>query len=40
MMIKSMMQDAVAADSDKYSGVLENELIRVPRYHDKPGDRT
>jgi hypothetical protein len=27
-------------DGDKYSVVLENERVRVLRYHDKPGDRT
>ena len=33
-------KDAVETDSDKYSVVLENERVRVLRYHDKPGDRT
>ncbi len=32
--------DPVVTDGDKYSVVLENERIRVLRYHDKPGDRT
>ena len=38
--INSIMQDAVKTDGDKYSIVLENERVRVLRYHDKPGDRT
>ncbi len=33
-------QDPVVTDGDKYSVVLENERVRVLRYHDKPGDRT
>ncbi|MEJ2703883.1 MAG: hypothetical protein P8Z79_15715 [Sedimentisphaerales bacterium] len=36
----SVVQDAVETDGDKYSVVLENERVRVLRYHDKPGDRT
>ena len=40
MMSKSIMRDAVETDGDKYSVVLENERVRVLRYHDKPGDRT
>jgi hypothetical protein len=32
--------DPVVTDGDKYSVVLENERVRVLRYHDKPGDRT
>ncbi len=36
----SNAKDAVETDSDKYSVVLENERVRVLRYHDKPGDRT
>ena len=40
MISKSIMQDAVETDGDKYSVVLENERVRVLRYHDKPGDRT
>jgi len=39
-MSKSTIQDAVETDGDKYSVVLENERVRVLRYHDKPGDRT
>ena len=34
------MQDPLVTDGDKYSVVLENERVRVLRYHDKPGDRT
>jgi quercetin dioxygenase-like cupin family protein len=37
---KPDMPDAVETDGDKYSVVLENERVRVLRYHDKPGDRT
>jgi beta-alanine degradation protein BauB len=37
---KPDMQDAVETDGDKYSVILENERVRVLRYHDKPGDRT
>jgi quercetin dioxygenase-like cupin family protein len=33
-------KDPIATDGDKYSVVLENERVRVLRYHDKPGDRT
>jgi hypothetical protein len=33
-------QDPVVTDGDKYSVVLENERVRVLRYHDNPGDRT
>ena len=40
MIFKSIMQDAVETDGDKYSVVLENERVRVLKYHDKPGDRT
>ena len=40
MILKSIRQDAVATDGDKCSVVLENERVRVLRYHDKPGDRT
>lgn len=36
----SNVKDAVETDSDKYSIVLENERVRVLRYHDKPGNRT
>ena len=35
-----MIQDPLITDADKYSLVLENERVRVLRYHDKPGDRT
>src|SRR5512135_3124123 len=40
MMFKSTTQDPIVTDGDKYSVVLENERVRVLRYHDKPGDRT
>jgi quercetin dioxygenase-like cupin family protein len=40
MMSKPIIQDAVVTDGDKYSVVLENERVRVLRYHDKPGDKT
>jgi quercetin dioxygenase-like cupin family protein len=40
MILKSIAQDPVVTDGDKYSVVLENERVRVLRYHDKPGDRT
>lgn len=30
----------MVTDGDKYSVVLENERVRVLRYHDIPGDRT
>jgi hypothetical protein len=38
MIFKSIMQDAIETDGDKYSVVLENERVRVLKYHDKPGD--
>jgi quercetin dioxygenase-like cupin family protein len=40
MTFPSVAQDAVETDGDKYSVVLENDRVRVLRYHDKPGDRT
>jgi beta-alanine degradation protein BauB len=40
MISESTIQDAVVTDGDKYSVVLENERVRVLRYHDTPGDRT
>jgi len=40
MTFKSIIQDPVVTDGDKYSVVLENERVRVLRYHDKPGDKT
>ena len=40
MISKPTIQDPVVTDGDKYSVVLENERVRVLRYHDKPGDRT
>ena len=36
----SIAKDPLVTDGDKYSVVLENERVRVLRYHDKPGDRT
>jgi beta-alanine degradation protein BauB len=32
--------DPTVSDGDKYRVVLENEHVRVLRYHDKPGDKT
>ena len=40
MVFESNIQDPLVTDGDKYSVVLENERVRVLRYHDKPGDRT
>jgi quercetin dioxygenase-like cupin family protein len=40
MVYSSDVKDPIATDGDKYSVVLENERVRVLRYHDKPGDRT
>ncbi|HTZ41323.1 MAG TPA: hypothetical protein VMB77_14315, partial [Syntrophales bacterium] len=40
MKSRSITQDAVETDGDKYSVVLENGRVRVLKYHDKPGDRT
>ena len=40
MTVKSIVQDPVVTDGDKYSVMLENERVRVLRYHDKPGERT
>ena len=40
MVFKSNMADPVVTDGDKYFVVLENERVRVLRYHDEPGDRT
>jgi hypothetical protein len=36
----SIGKDPLETDGDKYSVVLENERVRVLRYHDKPGDKT
>src|SRR5512135_2419006 len=33
-------EDPIVTDGDKYSVVLENERVRVLKYHDKPGDKT
>ena len=40
MTSKSDLPDPIVTDGDKYSVVLENERVRVLRYHDKPGDIT
>jgi quercetin dioxygenase-like cupin family protein len=32
--------DPIVTDGDKYHVVLENDHVRVLRYHDKPGDKT
>jgi hypothetical protein len=40
MAFESFVQDPIVTDGDKYSIVLENERVRVLRYHDKPGDKT
>ncbi len=40
MTFTSIIPDALTTDGDKYSVLLENERVRVLRYHDKPGDRT
>ena len=40
MTSKSINEDPLVTDRDKYSIVLENERVRVLRYHDKPGDKT
>jgi hypothetical protein len=40
MVFKSIMQDPVETDGDKYSVVMENERVRVLKYHDTPGGRT
>ncbi len=36
----AMTEDPLVTDGDKYSVVLENERVRVLRYHDAPGDKT
>src|SRR5512143_3626645 len=40
MSSESVLKDPIVTDGDKYSVVVENERVRVLRYHDKPGDRT
>ncbi len=40
MVVEANTQDPVVTDGDKYSVVLDNERVRVLRYHDKPGDIT
>ena len=32
--------DPTVSDGDKYHVILENEHVRVLRYHDAPGDKT
>jgi len=34
------LDDPARTDPDKYKVVLENDRVRVLRYHDKPGDKT
>lgn len=36
----SNIQDPVRTDPDLYSVVMENDEVRVLRYHDRPGDTT
>jgi hypothetical protein len=40
MVVDSNMKDPLVTDGDKYSVILENDRVRVLRYHDKPGDKT
>jgi len=40
MTASTIARDAVATDGDKYSVVMENDRVRVLKYHDRPGDRT
>jgi len=40
MGFESNTQDPIVTDGDKYSVVLENERVRVLRYHDTPGYKT
>jgi beta-alanine degradation protein BauB len=40
MTFESNSEDPLVTDGDKYSVVLENERVRVLRYHDKPRDKT
>jgi len=40
MTSKSAGKDPIETDGDKYSVILENDRVRVLRYHDKPGDKT
>ena len=32
--------DPVVTDGDKYHALLENDRVRVLRYHDEPGEKT
>ena len=32
--------DPIVSDPDKYKAVMENERVRVLRYHDEPGAKT
>jgi quercetin dioxygenase-like cupin family protein len=36
----SQADDPLTTDPGKYSLVLENERVRVLRYHDRPGEKT
>jgi beta-alanine degradation protein BauB len=38
--VKGDTADPATTDPDKYKVVLDNERVRVLRYHDKPGDKT
>lgn len=40
MISKRNAPDPLVTDGDKYSLVLENERVRVLRYHDNPGEKT
>lgn len=33
-------EDPTKTDPDKYQAVMENERVRVLRYHDEPGGKT
>lgn|SRR6478609_3773307 len=35
-----LVKDPIRTDADKYRVVLENERVRVLRYHDEPGAST
>jgi len=37
---KTAPADPTVSDADKYTLVLQNEQVRVLRYHDEPGDKT
>jgi hypothetical protein len=40
MTTEPIKEDPLVTDGDKYSVILENERVRVLRYHDEPGDKT